>query len=1142
MRILEMTTLAAVALIIPISHAAELQRIQYQNPGLVVDLGVGLWAWPLPMDYDGDGDLDLVVSCADKPYNGLYFFENPGGGAFPIFKPATRIDQGMTNVQVSYVDGRPRVLRPGVEYLDFRENRFGEAAKLPIAATVHEGKIRANQWKYCDYDGDGLLDLVVGVGDWTEYGWDNAFNEEGQWTRGPLHGYVYWIRNVGSNEQPQYGKPAKVIAGGEPVDVFGMPSPNFADFDGDGDLDLLCGEFVDHLTYFQNVGTRVEPNYAAGRYLLYDGRPLTMDLCMIVPVAIDWDRDGDVDLVVGEEDGRVSLLEHTGRVVDGLPVFLPQRQFRQQAHCVKFGALVTPVSVDWDDDGDEDLICGNTAGYIGFVENLNGGDPPTWAEPEYLTAGGEVIRIQAGPNGSIQGPCEAKWGYTTLSVADWDSDGLHDIVANSIWGKVVWYRNVGRRGEPKLAKAEPVRVDWSGQPAKPAWNWWNPRDGELATQWRTTPLATDWNGDGLTDLVMLDHEGYLALFKRSRDGSGTVLLPPRRVFRTSQGGDPLRLNSGTAGRSGRRKFCLTDWDGDGRLDLLTNSTSVDFLRNVSERDGEYVFQDEGPLTTVRLAGHTTSPTVVDWDRNGIPDLLIGAEDGFLYYLKNPRAFGEPAWRPPAEFEPGPAVTVRGNSFSVRALTQGARAYGNRNYVWQDVPSPLDGWAFTQTSGGERARLFVTPAEDGPVYVATCLTQAGIAIDGWNRTNLRFHYTDASNSVMTVFRRDVQKGEEVAVPQGNWSGGIVLAPTIETHQTIPPGVMINRSPDPSRIYIGSPSIAALSNGSYVASHDLFGPGTSNDRTLVFGSDDRGRTWKKLAELEGQWWSTLFTHRDALYIIGTSGQYGNAVIRRSLDGGITWTEPADADSGLLLDDGGYHCAPVPVLFHKGRIWRAMEDNRAGGGWGRHFRAFVMSAPLDAELLNASNWTCTNRLHFDPAWLSVEASRPGWLEGNVVVAPGGTLVNILRFNDDRGDRACITHVSADGTKLTYDPHSGMIDLPGGRNKFTIRFDPETKRYWSLVNKETNPRAYRNILALISSADLRQWDVESVVLRHPDSNYHAWQYVDWLFEADDMIFVSRTAWDGSHKAHDANYLTFHRLLDFRDRTIEDPPLNESR
>ena len=35
-----------------------------------------------------------------------------------------------------------------------------------------------------------------------------------------------------------------VLAGGGDIDVFGWPSPNFGDFDDDGDLDLLCGEFL----------------------------------------------------------------------------------------------------------------------------------------------------------------------------------------------------------------------------------------------------------------------------------------------------------------------------------------------------------------------------------------------------------------------------------------------------------------------------------------------------------------------------------------------------------------------------------------------------------------------------------------------------------------------------------------------------------------------------------------------------------------------------------------------------------------------------------------------------------------------------------------------------------------------------------
>ncbi|MHC4400755.1 MAG: LamG domain-containing protein [Planctomycetota bacterium] len=86
-----------------------LDRMKHNNPGLVVDLGVGLWAWPLPMDYDRDGDLDLLVSCHDVPYNGTYFFENPGGGKLPVFKPGRLVFGGIRNVPVAHA--RPRVCR-----------------------------------------------------------------------------------------------------------------------------------------------------------------------------------------------------------------------------------------------------------------------------------------------------------------------------------------------------------------------------------------------------------------------------------------------------------------------------------------------------------------------------------------------------------------------------------------------------------------------------------------------------------------------------------------------------------------------------------------------------------------------------------------------------------------------------------------------------------------------------------------------------------------------------------------------------------------------------------------------------------------------------------------------------------------------
>ncbi|MCK4676594.1 MAG: VCBS repeat-containing protein [Bacteroidales bacterium] len=633
----------------------KLSPLQYNNPGLVVDLGVGLWAWPLPMDYDQDGDLDLVVSCPDTPFNGLYFFENTSGGKekLPVFESPRKIGPGKKNLQVCYVNGEARIMGPGVEYKNFKESLLNNPEKLYSREKLEDKfeRIRFSQWKYVDYDNDDDLDIIVGLDEWGDYDWNyvdynngvNAYDKEGKWKNRPLHGYVFLIENIGG----EYKNKGKIMAGDRPIDVYGAPSPNMIDFDGDGDLDIICGEFLDRFTWFENIGSREKPVYAEGKFLQNSEGIIKMDLEMIIPVAVDWDGDGDVDLVVGDEDGRVALVENTGEVSKNMPVFNSPVYFQQHANLVKFGALATPFAVDWDADGDQDLICGNTAGYIGFIENLDGGNPPKWNRPVYLKAEGEVIRIMAGDSGSIKGPSEKKWGYTTLSVSDWDGDGLRDIIINSIWGKIQWFENIGSEGSPVLSKVKPILVEFEGETPKPAWNWWDPEDDHLVTQWRTTPFAIDWNYDGLTDLVMLDPEGYLSFYERFLEEGELKLMPGKRIFYgidysvfddknnvIDSTGGPLRLNQREIGGSGRRKICITDWDRDGDYDLLVNSKNISLFENTGIENGKVMFKHHGPLADQKLAGHTTSPTIVNWDMDDLPDLLIGAEDGHFYYYPN----------------------------------------------------------------------------------------------------------------------------------------------------------------------------------------------------------------------------------------------------------------------------------------------------------------------------------------------------------------------------------------------------------------------------------------------------------------------------------------------------------------------------
>lgn len=341
------------------------------------------------------------------------------------------------------------------------------------------------------------------------------------------------------------------------------------------------------------------------------------------------------------------------------------------------------------------------------------------------------------------------------------------------------------------------------------------------------------------------------------------------------------------------------------------------------------------------------------------------------------------------------------------------------------------------------------------------------------------------------------------------------------------MVIDHQPAATRQYIGSPSLAILRNGDYVASHDFFGPGSTQSHSAVsrvFRSTDRGAHWKQSAEFKDQFWSNLFEHKGALYLMGTTYEYGRIVIRKSADKGLTWS-----DASYLTDTTGFHTAPVPIAFHKGRLWRAFEFHPEGP-WGS-FEAFLISAPSNADLTKAASWTMTPRLAYPKA-----EAPPGqtWLEGNAIVDRHGDLLDILRVNNI--EKAAITRLEGDKLRFTE-----LVDFPGGAKKFSLRWDKNSKRYWTLSNpalpefplSATNPASVRNTLALMSSPDLRTWKVEKLILRHPDVTKHGFQYVDWQFDGPDLVAAIRTGFDdeqgGPPRAHDANFLTFLRIPNFR-------------
>jgi hypothetical protein len=383
----------------------------------------------------------------------------------------------------------------------------------------------------------------------------------------------------------------------------------------------------------------------------------------------------------------------------------------------------------------------------------------------------------------------------------------------------------------------------------------------------------------------------------------------------------------------------------------------------------------------------------------------------------------------------------------------------------------------------------------------------------------------------------------------------------------PGVVVAKAPIVNRSFVASPAIAILKDGSYVVSHDQYGVAFKGKPkiTTVYRSKDKGFTWKKQAEIEGLYWASFLVLNKDLYLMGTSQSIGDIVICKSSDNGLTWTKPLNSKTGLLFE-GRYHTAPTTFVAHKGRVWRAYEEDPDPNN-PRHFEAFVLSAPENSDLLDAKNWVKSNGLEFDVNLINARA--PRWREGNMVPGPDGNMVNLIRLESrqkpkdtyklkgavegmTRYEIAGKIDVSDNGKTASFNPEKGLVSFPGAETKFSVRYDPVSKRYWSLVNKITSnkpgsdfkvsPHHQRNVVMLTSSPDLVNWTEHAKLLRWNEGktitmeDKYAFQYLDWVFDGNDIIAASRTAWD-SVNYHDSNYITFHRFKGFRNMVMGDSP-----
>ncbi|MED6335080.1 MAG: FG-GAP-like repeat-containing protein [Planctomycetota bacterium] len=192
---------------------------------------------------------------------------------------------------------------------------------------------------------------------------------------------------------------------------------------------------------------------------------------------MDFDADGDLDILSGSYTGEVYYFECTAS-----GEFLQGRYLTDSEGApLQAGTSITPEALDVDADGDLDLIIGTRTSGVFVVANGGTRSEPSWAV--------EPTRMETRDGEDIDG--------SNAHHADWDGDGRRDLIVGSEWGGVRWHRNLGENERPSYAAAQ-VLV------ARRPFEERSESEEPVGPGSRTKVHVTDWNGDGLADLLVGD--------------------------------------------------------------------------------------------------------------------------------------------------------------------------------------------------------------------------------------------------------------------------------------------------------------------------------------------------------------------------------------------------------------------------------------------------------------------------------------------------------------------------------------------------------------------------------------------------------------------------------------------------------------
>lgn len=407
------------------------------------------------------------------------------------------------------------------------------------------------------------------------------------------------------------------------------------------------------------------------------------------------------------------------------------------------------------------------------------------------------------------------------------------------------------------------------------------------------------------------------------------------------------------------------------------------------------------------------------------------------------------------------------------------------------------------------------------------------------------------------------------------------------------IKVYESPRPESIFTYTPGICVLPGGRLLTTMDLGGPGVSEMKEAfrlengvflgkVFVSDDAGASWQWKCDFPFQH-ARPFLAGNRIYILG---QAGDLYIICSDDRGETWSEPSRLTWGMT-----WHQSACAVWYREERVYLVMEKTIVSAGekafgWPVcRLAPILMRARVHSDLLCPESWTFASELRFCDAVPEDElnyhgipfyktlfheeeqredetlAQPVGWLETNVVQIldpdhywydeSGRTFHLFMRAHTAGSGYCAVAKVTEreDGAMETslMEAPSGrkwvFLPMPGGQMRFHLLYDDVTRLYWLLSTQATDsmtridrlsseryniPCDERQRLQLSFSKNCVDWCFAGIVAAGA-SEKQSRHYASMAIDGEDLVLVSRSGDKKAASAHNGNFISFHRIPNFR-------------